>query len=133
MLFSGNGLAYHRPIMKRPFVHLHFHTCYSLLDGACHIDKTMEMAKELKMPALAITDHGVMYGIVDFYKAARDAGIKPILGCEMYVARESRIEKRAENQGNPKTSAAWSRWPTSRGSTTSRSSTSRSSRNTRRD
>jgi DNA polymerase-3 subunit alpha len=100
-LFSRNRLAYHLSIMKRPFVHLHFHTCYSLLDGACHVDRTMEMARELKMPAIAITDHGVMYGIVDFYKAAKDAGIKPILGCEMYVARESRIEKRAENQGNP--------------------------------
>ena len=87
--------------MKRTFVHLHFHTAYSLLDGACHIDRTMKRAAELEMPAVAITDHGVMYGIVDFYKEATAKGIKPILGCEVYVAKESRIERRAEAQGNP--------------------------------
>lgn len=69
------------------FVHLHVHTEYSLLDGACRIDQIMERAKELGQSAIAITDHGVMYGCIDFYKAAKAAGIKPIIGCEVYVAR----------------------------------------------
>ena len=69
------------------FVHLHVHTEYSLLDGACRIDQIMERVKELGQSAIAITDHGVMYGCIDFYKAAKAAGIKPIIGCEVYVAR----------------------------------------------
>ncbi len=69
------------------FVHLHVHTEYSLLDGACRIDRLMDRVKELGQTAVAITDHGVMYGCIDFYKAAKDAGIKPIIGCEVYVAR----------------------------------------------
>ncbi len=69
------------------FVHLHVHTEFSLLDGACRIDRMMERVKELGQTAIAITDHGVMYGCIDFYKAAKDAGIKPIIGCEVYVAR----------------------------------------------
>ena len=68
------------------FVHLHVHTEYSLLDGACRIGSLVERVKELGQTAIAITDHGVMYGVVDFYKACRAAGIKPILGCEVYVA-----------------------------------------------
>jgi len=68
------------------FVHLHVHTEYSLLDGACRIDKLAARAKELGQEALAITDHGVMYGAVAFYKACKAAGIKPIIGCEVYVA-----------------------------------------------
>ena len=68
------------------FVHLHLHTEYSLLDGAARIDKAVARAKEHGMPALAITDHGAMYGVIDFYKACRKAEIKPILGCEVYVA-----------------------------------------------
>ena len=75
------------------FVHLHTHTAYSLLDGAGKIDLLVKRAKELEMPALAITDHGVMYGVVDFYKACQKAGIKPIIGCEVYVAPKSRFEK----------------------------------------
>ena len=75
------------------FVHLHVHTEYSLLDGACRIEKAVERVKELGMPALAITDHGVMYGAVAFYKACKDAGIKPIIGCEMYVAPRSLHDK----------------------------------------
>ena len=71
------------------FVHLHVHTEYSLLDGACRINKLMERVKELGQTAVAITDHGVMYGCIDFYKAAKAAGIKPIIGCEVYVARRS--------------------------------------------
>ena len=69
------------------FVHLHVHTEYSLLDGACRIGGMMDRVKELGQSAIAITDHGVMYGCIDFYKAAKDAGIKPIIGCEVYVAR----------------------------------------------
>ena len=81
------------------FVHLHLHTEYSLLDGACRMDKLVERAQTLKFPALAITDHGVMYGVVDFYKSAREKGIKPIVGCEVYVAPGSRLEKKSSNGG----------------------------------
>ena len=69
------------------FVHLHVHTEYSLLDGACRIGGMMDRVKELGQSAVAITDHGVMYGCIDFYKAAKAAGVKPIIGCEVYVAR----------------------------------------------
>ena len=69
------------------FVHLHVHSEYSLLDGACRIGSMMDRVKELGQDAIAITDHGVMYGCIDFYKAAKAAGIKPIIGCEVYVAR----------------------------------------------
>ena len=68
------------------FVHLHVHSEYSLLDGACRINDMMERVKELGQDAIALTDHGVMYGCIDFYKAAKAAGIKPIIGCEIYVA-----------------------------------------------
>lgn len=68
------------------FAHLHVHTEYSLLDGACRIGKLVERAKALGQEALAITDHGVMYGVIDFYRAAKAAGIKPVIGCEVYVA-----------------------------------------------
>ena len=69
------------------FAHLHVHTGYSLLDGACRIGSMMERVKELGQSAIAITDHGVMYGCIDFYKAAKAAGVKPIIGCEVYVSR----------------------------------------------
>ena len=75
------------------FVHLHLHTEYSLLDGACRIGRLMERVKELGQTAVAITDHGVMYGVIDFYKAARAAGVKPIIGCEVYVAPRTRFDK----------------------------------------
>lgn len=81
------------------FVHLHVHTEYSLLDGACRLDRLIEKARQLGFKALAITDHGVMYGVIDFYKAAMAAGIKPIIGCEVYVAPGSRFEKRASPGG----------------------------------
>ena len=74
------------------FVHLHVHTEYSLLDGACRIDKLVKRAAELGQKAVAITDHGVMYGVMDFYKAAKKAGVKPIIGCEVYVAEKSRFD-----------------------------------------
>ncbi len=79
--------------MPTPFVHLHTHSQYSLLDGKCRIEELVTAAKEQNMPALALTDHGVMYGVAEFYKAAKEAGIKPILGCEVYVAPGSRFEK----------------------------------------
>ncbi|MGM9659791.1 MAG: DNA polymerase III subunit alpha, partial [Faecousia sp.] len=75
------------------FAHLHLHTEYSLLDGACRIDGLMERVKELGQSAVAITDHGVMYGCIDFYKAAKAAGVKPIIGCEVYVARRGMTDK----------------------------------------
>ena len=75
------------------FVHLHVHTEYSLLDGACRIDKVAQRAKELGQTALAVTDHGVMYGAVAFYKACKEAGIKPIIGCEVYVAPRAMTDK----------------------------------------
>ena len=75
------------------FVHLHLHTEFSLLDGACRIKKLAERVKELGQEAVAITDHGVMYGVIDFYRAAKAEGIKPIIGCEVYVAPNSRYDK----------------------------------------
>ncbi|HLP78675.1 MAG TPA: PHP domain-containing protein, partial [Candidatus Paceibacterota bacterium] len=81
------------------FVHLHLHTEYSLLDGACRMDRLMDKAHELKFPAMAITDHGVMYGAIDFYQTARSKGIKPIIGCEVYVAPGSRHEKKSATGG----------------------------------
>ena len=81
------------------FVHLHVHTEYSLLDGACRIDRMMDRVKELGQTAVAITDHGVMYGCIDFYKAAKAAGIKPIIGCEVYVTRR-RMEDRVHGIDN---------------------------------
>lgn len=78
---------------RDPFVHLHFHTEYSLLDGACRIPKVMEKAAEMGMTSVAITDHGVMYGVIDFYKKAKSKGIKPILGCEVYMAHGSMYER----------------------------------------
>ena len=82
---------------KIPFVHLHVHTEYSLLDGSSKISEIAHRAKELGMDALAITDHGVMYGAIDFYKACQKEGIKPIIGCEVYVAGGSRFEREEKN------------------------------------
>lgn len=84
----------------KPFVHLHVHTEYSLLDGSAKIKELVLRAKELGMDSIAITDHGAMYGAVEFYKAALEAGIKPIIGCEVYVAPDSRLMKDAKNGGN---------------------------------
>ena len=83
------------------FVNLHVHTEFSLLDGACRIKDLVSQAKKYKMPALAITDHGVMYGVIQFYKEAIKQGIKPIIGCEMYVAPESRFEKTSKRRESP--------------------------------
>ena len=71
--------------MQSEFIHLHLHTDYSLLDGACKIDTLMNRLEQLKMPAAAITDHGNLFGAMNFYEAAKNKGIKPIIGCEVYV------------------------------------------------
>ena len=79
------------------FTHLHVHTEYSLLDGSSKIKELVDRAKELGMDSMAITDHGVMYGVIDFYRAARAVGIKPIIGCEVYVAPGSRFDREASS------------------------------------
>ncbi|MCL1952209.1 MAG: DNA polymerase III subunit alpha [Oscillospiraceae bacterium] len=76
-----------------PFAHLHVHTEYSLLDGACRLGRLLDRAKELGMGSLAITDHGNMYGVIDFYRMARERGVKPVIGCECYVAARTRFDK----------------------------------------
>src|SRR5437764_691065 len=81
------------------FVHLHLHTEYSLLDGGCGLDRLTDKARELKFPAIAVTDHGVLYGAIDFYQTAREHGIKPIIGCEVYVAPGSRLDKKTSAGG----------------------------------
>ena len=80
------------------FTHLHVHTQYSLLDGSNKIEEYVARVKELGMDSAAITDHGAMYGCIDFYKAAKAAGIKPIMGCEVYVAPKSRFDREAGSQ-----------------------------------
>ena len=85
--------------MASDFVHLHLHTEYSLLDACCRLDKLMAKAKAMDFPAIAMTDHGVLYGAVEFHQAAKKAGIKPIIGCEVYVARGSRHEKKSSTGG----------------------------------
>ncbi len=82
------------------FVHLHLHTEYSLLDGCCRINKLIDAVAQRGQTAVAITDHGVMYGAIDFYKAAKKKGIKPIIGCEVYVAPNSRFDKQKQPNGN---------------------------------
>jgi DNA polymerase-3 subunit alpha len=79
------------------FVHLHVHSEYSLLDGAAQLDKLVAKAKELRFPAIALTDHGNLFGAIDFYLAAQKAGIKPILGCELYVAPGKRTERGSQD------------------------------------
>src|SRR5467141_4485526 len=89
------------PHAPNTFVHLHNHTEYSLLDGASRIHPLVEAAAKLEMPALAITDHGVMYGAIHFYKACKEAGIKPIVGCEVYVAPRSRLLREGRVDRDP--------------------------------
>ncbi|MFO8059358.1 MAG: DNA polymerase III subunit alpha [Bacillota bacterium] len=83
------------------FAHLHNHTGYSLLDGACRLDDMIERAREMGMEHLAITDHGVMYGVIDFYRKAREAGINPVIGCEVYVAKRTRFDREAGRDDDP--------------------------------
>lgn len=82
------------------FTHLHVHTEYSLLDGSSKIKELVHQAKELGMDSIAITDHGAMYGVIDFYKAAKAEGIKPVIGCEIYVTTGSRFQKEARQGEN---------------------------------
>ena len=79
------------------FVHLHVHSDYSLLDGACRIDRLMDRAAELGMGALALTDHGNLFGAIEFYNAAKAKGIQPIIGCELYLAEGSRLERKGRS------------------------------------
>ena len=89
------------PHAPETFVHLHNHTEYSLLDGASRIPAMVARAAELGMPAIGLTDHGVMYGAIHFYKACKDAGIKPIIGCEVYVAPRSRLLREGRVDRDP--------------------------------
>ncbi|MCD8483714.1 MAG: PHP domain-containing protein [Verrucomicrobia bacterium] len=79
---------------SQPFVHLHCHTDYSLLDGCAKVDRYMQRCKELGMPALAMTDHGNLFGAINFYKAAKKAGIKPLIGCEIYLVYDHKQSDR---------------------------------------
>jgi DNA polymerase-3 subunit alpha len=81
------------PTIDKNFVHLHVHSDYSLLDGCCRIDRLMDRAAELGMGALALTDHGNLYGAIEFYNQAKAKGIKPLIGCELYLVESSRLEK----------------------------------------
>ena len=83
---------------KKKFVHLHVHTEYSLLDGSSRIGDLLDRTKELGMDTIAITDHGAMFGVVDFYKKAVERGIKPILGCEVYIAINKYTEKEPKDK-----------------------------------
>ncbi len=86
--------------MANPFVHLHCHTDYSLLDGACEISQLMTLAEEQKMPAVAMTDHGNLFGAVEFYSEAKKHGVHPVIGCEVYVAQQGQSVKSESNRYN---------------------------------
>jgi DNA polymerase III subunit alpha len=86
--------------MANPFVHLHCHTDYSLLDGACEISQLMKMVAEQKMPAVAMTDHGNLFGAVEFYNQAKENGVHPVIGCEVYVAQQGHTVKSESNRYN---------------------------------
>src|ERR1700680_798781 len=98
---DGEGVTVGVEVENEPLVHLHTHTEYSLLDGAARIDDLVARAKRHGQPALAITDHGALYGAVKFYTAARAAGVKPIIGCEMYMAPRSRHDKEGRPERDP--------------------------------
>ncbi|GAG28702.1 unnamed protein product, partial [marine sediment metagenome] len=85
--------------MELSFIHLHNHSDFSILDGALKITSLVAAAYENKMPAVALTDHGNIFGAVSFFKQAKEKGVKPILGCEVYVAPKSRFNKKAEGRG----------------------------------
>ncbi len=116
------------------FVHLHVHSEYSLLDGACRVDRLCERASEDGSPAVALTDHGVMYGAMEFYYAARDAKLTPIIGCEAYIAPRGRFDRTVREEAHvtllaadlvdTATSRRSSPRASSKGTTTSRASTS---------
>ena len=90
------------------FVHLHLHTDYSMLDGACNIERLVTRVKELDMPAVAMTDHGNIFGAVAFVNAAKEAGVKPILGCELYICKKE--DHRTDKEGDSLQPPA-SSWP----------------------
>ena len=91
------------PSADKNFVHLHVHSDYSLLDGCCRIDRLMDRAVELGMPAVALTDHGNLYGAIEFYNTAKSKGIKPLIGCELYLVETSRLEKKGRSDDDGKT------------------------------
>jgi DNA polymerase-3 subunit alpha len=88
--------------MPEPFVHLHLHSHYSLLDSAVKLDELMRQVSEAGMPAVALTDHGNLFGAYEFYSAARKAGLRPVLGCEVYVAPGSRLDRSPAPHGSRK-------------------------------
>src|SRR3989339_1568143 len=92
-LNNSPGLTSHSLFPDPMFVHLHTHSHYSLLDGLPKIDDLVKKVKDLGMDSIALTDHGVLYGAIEFYKRAKKAGIKPILGVETYVAPKSRLDR----------------------------------------
>ncbi|MFT5239419.1 MAG: DNA polymerase-3 subunit alpha [Candidatus Promineifilaceae bacterium] len=96
ILFKGAGNYNIGSMSKDPFVHLHLHTNFSLLDGACKIPDVMDAVEKHGMPAVGLTDHGVMYGAIDFYKACQSRGINPIIGCEAYITTGSRFDRKIE-------------------------------------
>ncbi len=98
--FSGPGLIMALSMSGKPFVHLHAHSDYSLLDGACGIEDLVQLAIEQKAPAVAVTDHGNLFGAVKFYQKAKQAGLKPIIGCEVYVAQGSRRSRDEKDRYN---------------------------------
>src|SRR5579884_2665466 len=83
------------------FAHLHVHSEFSLLDGVGRLDRIVSQAQAMGMDSIALTDHGVLYGAIDFYEAAKHAGLKPIIGCEVYVASGSRTDRRAKADASP--------------------------------
>ena len=89
-----------KPMSDTPFVHLHCHTDYSLLDGACEIRQLMQTVEEQKMPAVAMTDHGNLFGAVEFYNAGQGKGVHPVIGCEVYVAQQGHQDKSDTNRYN---------------------------------
>ena len=91
---ARRGPPYNGPSVPADFVHLHVHSEYSILDGACRIPALAARAAELEMPAVALTDHGSLAGAVELYKAAKKQGIKPIVGCEVYVADDRHARRR---------------------------------------
>src|SRR2546427_8976766 len=95
----SSGSRARQEMQHSEFVHLHVHSEYSLLDGAAQLEKLVAKAKELQFPAIALTDHGNLFGAIDFYLAAQKAGVKPILGCELYVAPGSRRERGSQDGG----------------------------------
>ena len=99
MIFGGAVMNENGKPNLENFTHLHVHTEYSLLDGSAKIRELVQRTKALGMKSIAITDHGAMYGVVDFYKAALEEGIKPIIGCEVYIAHESRLKKEGKGGG----------------------------------